>query len=126
MLNKIKTFLNKPITININIHNKYSWNLLSIFGWIYFSYYNFIFLLDKSTAAGIGLFFFIIIFYPITFIIFLLILLIENLAKLSIKNENVVNKKIYKILRYIGLVIWFYPIVGLLICAILSPFSTYN
>ena len=119
MLNKIKTFLNKPITININIHNKYSWNLLSIFGWIYFSYYNFIFLLDKSTAAGIGLFFFIIIFYPITFIIFIVILLIENLAKLSIKNENIVKSKKYKILRYIGLIVWFYHIIALLICVIL-------
>ena len=119
MLNKIKTFLTKPITININIHNKYSWNILSIFGVLEFVYSMYGTIFFKDTDAGITYFFFILLFYPITFIIFLLILLIENLAKLSIKNENVVNKKIYKILRYIGLVIWFYPIVGLLICAIL-------
>jgi hypothetical protein len=59
------------------------------------------------------------IIYPITFIIFLVMLLIENLAKISIKNETIVNSKKYKILRYIGLATWFCPIIGLLICTIL-------
>lgn len=119
MLNRIKTFLTKPLTININIHNKYSWNILSIFGWIEFVYFIYGSIFFKGTAAGMTSFIFVLFFYPITFIIFLITLLTENLAKLSIKNENVIENKQYKVLRYIGLIIWFYHIIALLICVIL-------
>jgi hypothetical protein len=73
-------------------------------------------------CPGCGLPFVLILFYffyPITLIIFLGTLLIENLLKLKIKNENIVKSKKCKVLRYIGLIMWFYPIVALLICAIL-------
>ena len=113
MHNKIKTILTKPIKININIHDKYSWNLLSIFGLCELVFYIFM----SVDCPGCGTPFVLILFfvvYPITLIIFLIVLLVENLAKLLIKNETVVKSKKYKILRYIGLIIWFYPIFILL------------
>ena len=115
MFSFIKTFItNKLITINTYIHNKYSWNLLSIFGLcelIFFIAMNFVY------CPGCGTPFVLVLFYvyPITFKIFLILFVIENLAKISIKNETFVNSKKYKILRYIGLATWFYPIIGLLI-----------
>lgn len=120
MFSFIKTFItNKLITIDIYMHNKYSWNLLSIFGWIEFIYFIYGSIFFKGTAAGMASFIFVLFFYPITLIIFIVILLIENLTKISIKNENIVKSKKYKILRYIGLIVWFYYIIALLLCAIL-------
>jgi hypothetical protein len=57
-------------------------------------------------CQGCGTPFVLVLFYivyPIKLIIFLITLLIENLVKLSIKNETFIKSKKYKILRYIGL-----------------------
>lgn len=124
MLGKFKSFINKPIKININIHNKYSWNVLSVFG--FFELFFIIAMGYNCPTCGTPIhFILILLFYPITFIIFLVIILTEYLKNLSIKKEVIVNSKKYKILRYIGLTIWFLPLVSLVIFSVLDLFLTY-
>lgn len=98
---------NKPIS------TFYSFNILAVISWIkIFVILKIIFSLKSGEISGsIAFIYVLIIYYIATFFIFVITLTIEKLLSLQIKNKFITQNKIIAILRYIGLLIWFVPLV---------------
>lgn len=103
----------KPISIF------YSFNILAVLGLISFIFF---YLNQGYYGFGMALLFIFPIYYAVTFLIFIITYIIEHIFSLEIKNKFITQNKFIAILRYIGLLIWFVPLVYCLVVIIKMEF----
>jgi len=97
----------------------YSFNILSLLSLISFV----IFLINERLyGVGMGLLFILPPYYLTTFLIFIIIFIIERIFSLEIKNKFITKNIFISVLRYTGLLIWLVPLVYFLNMLIVLEF----